>query len=233
MPSQLTWISSPCTARLAAIIHAAAGTNLTTGTNSGGRSPLLGQILQDGFARNSVTNIACDIRPENLAILLNDKHGGRCLSSLGGSKKFKHTVLFGNGMFGIGQDRILGFGYLSTVRGILLGLNGKGYDLRPFFFKCGTIILQLNELVQTKVSGVDVVEEQDDCPMIFQFVGQADHVSVYVGQGKVRGGISNTRTTGGCNCSYGRLFFWCVTGGCNCSYGRFFSWCVTATRNQE
>jgi len=49
-------------------------------------------------------------------------------------------------MFGICQDRILRAGYLTPDRGIRLGLNGKGNDLRLFFFKCSTIIFQLTEL---------------------------------------------------------------------------------------
>jgi hypothetical protein len=65
-------------------------------------------------------------------------------------------------MLRIGQDRILRFGYLSSVRGTLLRLNGKGNELCPFCFVCGTIILQPNELVLASVSGALVVKDQDD-----------------------------------------------------------------------
>ncbi len=117
----------------------------------------------------------------------------------------------------IGQDRILRFGCLSSVRGTPLRLNGKGNELCPFCFVCGTIILQPNELVLASFSGALIVEDQDDRTVAFELVGKPDHISALVGQGEVRGDISNTRTA----------------AGSNVSNGRYGSWCVSAARSQE
>ena len=85
-------------------------------------------------------------------------------------------------MVTIGQNRKLRLGFLNAECSLILWLHGQGDDLCSLFFKLGMVFCQPNELVNTEISKMTMIKNQDNHSVVMQLVSQAHHVSVAVGQ---------------------------------------------------
>ena len=74
-------------------------------------------------------------------------------------------------MFNVGQNGKLRLRFLNAEYGLILRLNGQGNDLCLFFFKLAMVFCQPNELVNAWPSIVSVIKDQDDQPIVKQFIG--------------------------------------------------------------
>ena len=115
--------------------------------------------------------------PDNSTILTDNEHGG-CRLSI--REEIVHAVFVGNSMFTIGQNRKLRLGFFNSACSLILWLNGQGNDLCSLFLKLGMIFCQPNELVNARRSGVMVIKNQYDHPVVQQVIGQAHNVPVAV-----------------------------------------------------
>ncbi len=91
-----------------------------------------------------------------------------------------HTVLAGNSMFTIGQNRELRIGFINGEQSLILWLHGQCNDLRSHFFILGVVFYQLNELVYTVRSVVSIIKNKDNYAVVVQLISQMYHVSVAI-----------------------------------------------------
>ncbi len=74
-------------------------------------------------------------------------------------------------MFTVGQNRKLRLCFFHCGCSLILWLNGQGDDPCSFFLILCLIFYQPNELVNARPSGVVKVKNQDDQPVVEQFIG--------------------------------------------------------------
>jgi hypothetical protein len=118
-----------------------------------------------------------DVVPYNSTILTDNEHGG-CRLSI--REEIVHAVFVGNSMFTVGQNRKLRLGFFNSACSLILWLNSKSDNLCSLFLKLGMVFCQPNELVNARRSGVMVIKNQDDQPVVQQAIGQAHNVPVAV-----------------------------------------------------
>lgn len=105
----------------------------------------------------SIVSVPANIRPGNVAGLVNHKHGGSGSIIL---KQVKHAKGIGYLVILIRQDRIAGLNSLRHGEGPGHILISQGNDFGPLGLKGGIILLQLTELQAACPSGLATIENQ-------------------------------------------------------------------------